>query len=136
VLIANGNTDAATTTKLNVGNGSIDTGSNFSWTVLSGTGSAANSYRESSVTFTQNERFANWDSSNNANTIIQIMNYSNTTTNKTWLSRGNNAAAGVDAIVGLWRNTAAINQIRISCTNAGRTFSVGTTFTLYGIAAA
>jgi hypothetical protein len=136
VLIASGFTSTATTTKLNVGNGSIDTGSNYSWTVLSGTGSAANSYRESSVTFTQNERYANWDATNNANTIIQIMNYANTTTYKTWLSRGNNAAAGVDAIVGLWRSTSAINQIQISCTNAGRTFSSGTVLTLYGIAAA
>lgn len=135
VLVMNGNTDAATTTKLNVGNGTIDTGANYSWTVLSGTGGAANSYRESSVNFTQNERYANWDASNNANTIINLQNYSNTTTNKTWLTRGNNAAAGVDAIVGLWRNTSAINIIRVSCTNAGRTFSVGSTFSLYGIAA-
>lgn len=136
ILVASGLTSTATTTKLNVGNGSIDTGSNYSWTVVSGTGSAANSYRESNVTFTQNERYANWDGTNVANTIIQIQNYSNTTTFKTWLSRGNNAAAGVDAIAGLWRSTSAINQIQIACTNAGRTFSVGTTLTLYGIAAA
>jgi hypothetical protein len=135
VLVMNGNTDAATTTKLNVGNGTIDTGANYSWTVLSGTGGAANSYRESSVNFTQNERYANWDASNNANTIISLQNYSNATTNKTWLTRGNNAAAGVDAIVGMWRNTSAINIIRVSCTNAGRTFSVGSTFSLYGIKA-
>jgi hypothetical protein len=135
VIVANGNTDAATTTKLNVGNGSIDTSSNYSWTVLSGTGSAANSYKESSVTFTQNERYANWDASSNANTILHIQNYSNTATYKTWLTRGNNTTAGVDAIIGLWRSTAAINTIRISCTNAGRTFSAGATFSLYGIAA-
>jgi hypothetical protein len=136
VLVANGITSTGTTTKLNVGNGSIDTGTNYSWTVLSGTGSAANSYRESSVAQTQNERYANWDATNWANTIIQIQNYSNTTTYKTWLSRGNNAATGVDAIVGLWRSTSAINQVRISCTNTGPTFLVGTTFTLYGITAA
>ena len=136
VLVASGLTSTATTTKLNVGNGSIDTGANYSWTVLSGTGGAANSYRESSVNFTQNERYANWDGTNVANTIIQIQNYSNTSTYKTWLSRGNNAAAGVDAIVGLWRSTSAINQVQISCTNAGRTFNIGSTFTLYGIQAA
>ena len=135
VLVASGLTTSASTTKLNVGNGSIDTGSNYSWTVISGTGSAANSYRESNVTYTQNERYANWDTTNNANTIIQIQNYSNTTTYKTWLSKGNNAATGVDAIVGLWRSTSAINQVQISCTNA-TTFKVGCTFTLYGIKAA
>ena len=136
VLVANGNVSVASTTKLNVGNGSIDTGSNYSWTVISGTGSAANSYRESNVTYTQNERYANWDATNRATTIIQLQNYSNTTTYKTWISRGDNAATGVDAIVGLWRSTSAINQIMISCTNSGPTFLVGTTFTLYGIKAA
>jgi hypothetical protein len=34
VIVANGNTDSATTTKLNVGNGSIDTSSNYGWVVL------------------------------------------------------------------------------------------------------
>jgi hypothetical protein len=33
------------------------------------------------------------------------MNYSNTTTYKTAICRGNNTAYGTDAIVGLWRNT-------------------------------
>lgn len=135
VIVANGNTDAATTTKLNVGNGSIDTNTNYSWTVISGTGSAANCYRESNVAFTQNERYANWDASNNANTIIQLQNYSNTSTFKTWLSRGSNAGSGVDVINGMFRSTSAINVIRISCTNGGRTFSVGTTFSLYGVKA-
>jgi hypothetical protein len=136
VIVANGNTDSATTTRLYVGNGSINTGTtDYSWTVLSGTGSAANSYRESSVAFTQNERYANWDATNNANTIIHLQNYSSTTTYKNWLSRGNNAAAGVDAIVGVWRNTPAIDTVRIACTNSGRTFSVGATFSLYGIRA-
>jgi hypothetical protein len=136
ILVAVGKVDVASTTKLNVGNGSIDTGSNYSWTVLSGTGSAANSYRESSVTFTQNERYANWDATNTSTTIIQIQNYSNTTTYKTWLSRGNNAATGVDAIVGLWRSTSAIDQVRISATNATRNLAAGTVITLFGIASA
>ena len=136
VLVATGKVDVASTTKLNVGNGSIDTGSNYSWTVLSGTGSAANSYRESSVTFTQNERYANWDATNTSTTIIQLQNYANTTTYKTWLSRGNNAATGVDVIVGLWRSTSAIDQIQIGATNATRNLAAGTTITLYGIASA
>lgn len=136
VLIACGKVDVATTTKLNVGNGSIDTGSNYSWTVISGTGSAANSYTEPNVTRTQNERYANWDATNISTTIIQIMNYSNTTTYKTWISRGNNAATGVDAIIGLWRSTSAINQIQIGATNATRNLAAGTILTLYGIAAA
>ena len=63
------------------------------------------------------------------------MNYSNTTTFKTILMRANNAALGVDAIVGLWRSTAAINEIKVFPTG-GANFETGSTFSLYGIKAA
>ena len=65
------------------------------------------------------------------------MNYSNTTTNKTVLARGNNASdasyPGTEAFVGLWRSTAAINRIDFSSNS--KTWNAGT-FTLYGIKAA
>ena len=71
---------------------------------------------------------------------IQFMNYSNSTTYKTWLSRfgalgGPEPQSGV--IVGLWRNTAAITQLNFN-QPAGQSgvFDVGCTFTLYGIKAA
>jgi hypothetical protein len=65
------------------------------------------------------------------------MNYSNTTTYKTALNRSNQAAGGVDATVGLWRSTAAIDTIRFYAnTNGSQNFLTGSTFTLYGIAAA
>jgi hypothetical protein len=67
---------------------------------------------------------------------INIMNYSNSTTNKTTLSRaGSQGAAfpGTDIIVGLWRNTAAITNVDIVCTS--NTFLAGSTFNLYGIQA-
>ena len=67
-------------------------------------------------------------------TNIQIMNYSNTTTYKTALSRSNNANTGTDAIVGLWRSTAAINSIVVLI--SGNQFATGSTFTLYGIKSA
>jgi hypothetical protein len=38
--------------------------------------------------------------------------------------------------VGLWRSTSAIDQVRISATNATRNLAAGTTVTLYGIKAA
>jgi hypothetical protein len=61
------------------------------------------------------------------------MNYSNTTTYKTILARSNNAGIGLDAIVSLWRSTAAINTVNVL---ADTNFEAGTSFTLYGIAAA
>jgi hypothetical protein len=66
--------------------------------------------------------------------IINIMNYSNTTTYKTTLLRGNaNGVGATAAFVGLWRNTAAITSIRLSLST---NFASGSTFTLYGIKAA
>jgi hypothetical protein len=66
--------------------------------------------------------------------ITHFMNYSNTTTYKTALVRGNNASSGVDAIVNNWRNTAAITNIDVIANSS--TFTSGSTFTLYGIKAA
>jgi hypothetical protein len=63
-----------------------------------------------------------------------VMNYSNTTTFKTTLSRGGSAANLTIAEVGLWRSTAAIN--RIDVTTGTGTMNTGTVLTLYGIKAA
>jgi hypothetical protein len=64
---------------------------------------------------------------------IQIMNYSNTTTNKTGLVRADRAGGGVDAMTGLWRSNAAITSIKVTHDTAQ--FAAGTTFSLYGVAA-
>jgi hypothetical protein len=66
---------------------------------------------------------------------INIMNYANTTTHKTVLSRCNAASSGVDASVGLWGSTAAITSMTFDLPTT-RTFSTGSTFTLYGVKAA
>jgi hypothetical protein len=125
---------------LRVGNGTIDTGSNYSETELYGTGSAAGSARRTSST--EWNIFSNVGSSTTTgeNTfIMQFMNYSNTTTNKTVLGRANNASSssfpGTAAAAFLWRSTSAINTIRV-VRNGTDTFNSGSTFTLYGIAAA
>ena len=115
-----------------------DTGNSYSTTTLAG-------YGTSSV---ESLRYSNYSSSifvdvdaqtsPTANiynpVIIQLMNYSNTTTYKTWLVRGGNSATGVEAMVGLWRSTSAITSLTFSLTAS--TFSSGSTFTLYGITAA
>jgi hypothetical protein len=106
-----------------------DTGSNYSRTFLFGDGSSAASGRSSSA--------SSWVpaglSTTQGNMILQFMNYSNTTTNKTFIGRSSIPSVYAVATVGLWRNTAAINSITLSNTN---NFSTGSTFTLYGIKAA
>jgi hypothetical protein len=107
-----------------------DTGSNYSWTRIDGDGSSAYSSRGTSTTF---GRLGIGNPTNRTLTISQFMNYSNATTNKTVLSRSNTDFVG--ALVNLWRNTAAITSITVLTTTAD-TFTVGSTFTLYGIKAA
>jgi len=115
-----------------------DTGSNYSVTTLGGNGSSASSARESGG----NKIWLSYDfelpTTLTSNLIVNIQNYSNSTTNKTVLSRVNNAANGTGAIVGLWRNTAAITSFTLNMMKLGTgyDFTSGSTFTLYGIKAA
>ena len=111
-----------------------DTGTNYSNTYLEGLSSAAGSGRDSNKA--QINIGYSFDTNINTN-ILHFMNYSNTTTNKTVLMRSNNAGREVASIVGLWRSTAAITSI--SLTLLGGTtpnWATGSTFSLYGIAAA
>jgi hypothetical protein len=108
-----------------------DTASNYSVTRLYGDGSTATSDRFSSQT-SLDLGFLQGNLNNNS--IIQIMNYSNATTYKTVLNRWNTPAY-VAAVVGLWRSTSVINALSIY-NSTGINLKSGTTFTLYGIAAA
>ena len=129
VLIVNGTPQTAGSYNLEMRfNG--DTGSNYSRTVLSGDGSAASSSRNSTQTKIVITNEGNLTTTSN-NQIIKFLNYSNNTTYKTVLARGNRANAGVDATAGLWRSTSAITSIVIFLT--GSNLATGTTATLYGI---
>jgi hypothetical protein len=111
-----------------------DTGSNYSATYMQGTGSGSNSGRFTNNTVAYVSRSANSAGSEFSPGIVQFMNYSNTTTYKTILSRGNEASDAVVALVNLWRSTSAINSINIEQPGGGN-FAAGSTFTLYGIKA-
>jgi hypothetical protein len=109
-----------------------DSASNYSNTYLEGDGSSAFSGRRSNQTslidFGVIRTTANTFSTN----ILQIQNYSNTTTYKTALTRNGLASTALQAVVGLWRSTSAINRIDLSPGSGN--FEVGSTFSLYGIA--
>ena len=121
---------------LRVGNGSVDTGTNYSDTYLDtyygtpGSGRNTNvaqalfSYSDSDGLTTSQSQVA----------VAHFMNYSNTTTYKTIINRNMSAADMVSAYVNLWRSTSAINTIRIIAGFAD--FASGSTFTIYGIKAA
>lgn len=111
-----------------------DTGTNYSRTALSNYLTGTESTRQSNQTYYKTDPAGGSDSSTMSMGITQFMNYSNTTTYKTMLSRDGLTSQGLDATVGLWRNTAAISTIYIFPSSGA--FATGSTFTLYGIKAA
>jgi hypothetical protein len=113
-----------------------DTASNYSQTTLAGNGSTAASNRYSSAAnISPIEREEMSDIANTYSvSIININNYSNTTTYKSTLSRSstpNSSSPGTDVQAGLWRSTAAITSITLPVNDGS--FTVGSTFNLYGI---
>jgi hypothetical protein len=108
-----------------------DTAGNYSLTRIYGNGSTAVSDRIGTNLTGIDVSYTGSGDGNNV--IINVMNYSNSTTNKTSLNRWNTAGSTgyVGANVSLWRNTAAITSITFS---NSVNFSVGSTFSLYGIA--
>ena len=108
-----------------------DTGTNYSTTLLTGSGTAVGSVKTSNATQGALDNYGYPDTANHNITTVNLMNYSNTSTYKTWLSRANNAANGTTALVGLWRSTSAINIIRLTTTSGN--FVQHSTFALYGI---
>jgi hypothetical protein len=115
-----------------VGNGSIDTGNNYSSTRVGGNGSSASSSRSSSTSYLIFDGSAYLNTAR-ATYVIQYMNYTNNTTKKTILARGNNSSVGVDAVVLTWSSTSPINTI--SFNSSSNQYLTGSTFTLYGIKA-
>jgi len=105
----------------------------YSATQLYGNGTSAGSTRFSSTNTWVLDPAGGGLGTGQANLILNIQNYSNTTTYKSCLARTNAAGVVTGAVVGLWQSTAAISSVRLY---ADQNFTSGSTFTLYGIAAA
>jgi hypothetical protein len=134
VLVINAKNDTLTNSEIRFNS---DSTTNYSMTALFGDGSTAQSVIETSTAQASIDYISYLYTTDFAySNVIQIMNYSNTTTYKTFLARANSAASGVDLIAGLWRQTAAITSLSILTTTGTRNFASGSTFTLYGIKAA
>lgn len=127
ILVINGANSASLNKKINF-NGSS---TNQSCTALYGSGSGTGA----SARYTTAYLDVWGPGTNQYSCIVHIMNYSNTTTNKTYISRHDTAGAATEVIVGLWRSTAAITSIDIVSTSTN-TMTAGMTFSLYGIKAA
>jgi len=116
-----------------------DTGSNYSLTTLIGTGSSATSARYSNLSNGFYISRPGWTNAGFTTTILNFMNYANSTTYKTVLFRSganDNSTGynGTEAQVALWRSTAAITSFTIKPVSGN--INSGSIFTLYGILAA
>jgi hypothetical protein len=119
-----------------VGNGTIDSATNYSSTELYGSGTAAGSQSTSTASGARITYSTGGGSAVTSNFALHLMNYANTTTNKSFLTRYNvpsSAYPGTGIFASLWRSTAAIDTVQLYLT--GGNFLVGSTFSLYGIAA-
>ena len=139
VLIVNAGMATADVSSLQIriGNSSVDSGTNYSTTDLLGDGTSATSGKTTSDTFIRIlGRGTTLPNTITNNSITNIMNYANTSTYKSLLIRGNVPSKKLQATAGLWRSTSAINIITISDFEYSTNILAGSTFTLYGIAAA
>jgi hypothetical protein len=127
---------AAETIACRVGNGSIDTASNYTRHSLNGNGTDAAAYGVAN--------FAYWniyglritsDTTNPIVAIVDILDYADTNKFKTFRALSGTDKNGGGEIAlnsGLWRSTSAIDQIRVFAEGAGN-WATSSTFALYGI---
>lgn len=114
-----------------------DTGTNYSWGYIYGSGSASAAGNGNADNRIYIGSMATSTSQPNFVATINFLNYANTTTYKTILSRGSTADYAVLATGGMWRGSTgsaaqAITSITLSASGGGN-FIAGSTFSLYGI---
>jgi predicted ribonuclease toxin of YeeF-YezG toxin-antitoxin module len=116
-----------------------DTAGNYSNTWIAGNGTSTHTGRTTSTSSLYITYYGGVVTTlGNSLHMVYLQDYANSTTYKTVLSRASSAGAGVDAVVGQWRNTAAITNIQIgpNMQQGVNTWSSGSSFKLYGIEAA
>jgi hypothetical protein len=117
---------------MQLGNGSIDSGSNYSWKQLWGEGTNANSNDGQSQGFFYIGYVAS--TTYPAACIIDIADYANTNkfkTAKAINANNNNTAGYVTSFSGNWRSSSAVDRVKI--TTGSGTFNQYSHFALYGI---
>ena len=116
-----------------------DSASNYSYTTLGGDGSGSSAFSERVTTDTYCRIGIHTSAASASDTfatnVIHFMNYADTTTYKTIISRGASAQFWAFANVALWRKTPeAITSITVFPAGLNN-WIAGSTFTLYGIKA-
>lgn len=111
-----------------------DTGTNYSITGLRGNGTNVTTNRVSNTNYIYPDYYSAVTTGFDANFIMHINNYSNTSTYKTALTRASTNSRYSAMAINTWRSTAAINRIDFMI--GGSTYAAGSSISLYGIKAA
>lgn len=110
-----------------------DSGANYNLVTMYGNGSTTSSQNASN----QTSGYMAWHGATSSTTasmdIINIMDYSATDKHKSFLVRDDQPANGTQALAQRWASTSAITTILVKPNSA--TWSAGSTFALYGVAA-
>ena len=127
VLVINAAITQATTRTLLVRFNGSTSGYDMIYAYGDGSTTSGNYFSQSSLNFDNGSYVTNSFSSV---MVYNIMNYTQTSTYKPVLFRGNNTNANVAMGAGSWNSTSTINSISIDPEN---TFQVASTFKLFGI---
>ena len=117
---------------MQLGNGTIDTGANYSWKQMWGDSTTANANEGQSQTFFYTGYVAN--ASYPSALIVDIADYANTNKHKTaksFCANNNNTAGYVISFSGRWGSSSAVDRIKL--TTGSGTFNQYSHFALYGI---
>jgi hypothetical protein len=114
-----------------------DSGANYVWHQLVGDGSTAAAYASTSQTSMRAGFVTGSTAGSNifAVTVLDLLDYANTSKNKTVRNLGGfdkNGSGSVGLQSGLWMSTSAITRIDLT-PRVGTTFSQYSSFALYGI---
>jgi hypothetical protein len=128
VVVAAGSTTLQGRIRLNG-----DSGNNYQYNRMSGSGSATSAATASSQSSGFVSAIAQATTTGALQMNINIMDYSATNKHTTIISRADQAANGTEAFVNRWANTAAVTSVQI-LTSTGN-WAAGATFALYGVIA-
>jgi hypothetical protein len=122
--------------RIRAGNGSIDTGSNYSFHFLRGTGAAASSSANNTQSFILggDTSAANATAGIFSTDVLDILDYANTNKYKTFRHLNGvdfNGSGDLRLLSGLWQSTSAITDIKLFCENGN--WAQYSSFALYGI---
>jgi hypothetical protein len=108
-----------------------DTGSNYNYTQISGSGSSVTTVAAANQSSGFLSIVAQATTTGSLQMNINIMDYSATDKHTTIISRADQAANGTEAFTNRWANTAAVTSVQI-LTSTGN-WAAGSTFALYGV---